>query len=233
MIEGMQEVLIKLMKQLLNLFIIGVLFFNIQLVFADECTSDEIQSLKELSKVIDVSLEFDYEAASESGIFNQNIVSVFGITEGFYAITKNHSIGFYYDESFEGAVIKNMAKTMNAGSDILEIYSEKCPDTVLRTIQLNLKKYNLFSGYKECEEIDKKELDVCDPFYDKALTYEEFIKKINNYNHKKNKNDRDDIKSSVSSFIKKYIIIFIGIGVVFIGGIIFAIVKKIKSYKLN
>ena len=79
------------------------------------------------------------------------------------------------------------------------------------------------------KEINENDLKVCNKFLDENITYEDFIKNINEYKNKidKNKGAKEE------SLITKYKYVFIIVGVVFVITIIFILIRNHKRNVLD
>lgn len=210
------------LKYLLIFFL--CFFISTSIGYADEC---DVAKLKELAKSIEVSSEFDYDSL-DMGIYNSNNVTIYGLTDELYVTTKDKSTAFTFNDREEDGSIKQL---IAYGNDKLEVYSTYCSVGVLRTIDLDLKRYNVYSEADECKDL-KDKVSVCSEFYEKSLTYDEFLKEIEKYK----KNDITDVsnmKDKVVSFIKDNIIVISILLVLIIGGIVFAIIRKIKKNRLD
>lgn len=218
------------MKQSINkLFIIIFMIFS-YIAFIPICKADECDTnrLKELAKMVDVTSEIDYDSVS-LGIFGANIVTISGLSEELFAITDDGSVGFYFDEGEVGSVIRRV----DSGVEKIKIYSVKCPDTLLRTIDLTLKQYNPFSTYTECNGLEDK-IDVCFEYLDKNITYEEFIKQINKYKNDNNINSKvDETEDNILDILKENLVLVVIAGFVIIGVVVFFIVYRAKKKRLD
>lgn len=209
-------------KKLL-LFILMCMLFNINLVKAEGCNTEEINRLKELSENIFVDVDFNYEAA-EAGLINSNYVTIQGLPNELYIYTDDLSVLFTSDQQDESGMITRIVKD---GVTKLNVYSNTCPNEIIRTIKLTLNTYNPYSKYEECEGIDGNDLDVCDEFYDKNISEEQFLEEVEKYKEVTKSNNilKDENK------ILKILIPIIGALVIIL--IIVVIRKKIKDNRLD
>ncbi len=213
----------KVFKFLLVTIGLSVSFMTVSL--ADECDYD---SYKQMAELVNVNSEFNYSSL-DIGIFDENLVTVSGLSQELYAVTSDRSIGFYYDGSNGGSSVK----VVRYGPKSIKIYSSKCPNKVLKTIPLKLQKYNAYSDYDECNGIGEK-LDVCSQFYEKDLTYDQFVKAINEFKTKKDTDSlEDDFGNIILNFLKNNIWMVIILTVIVIGAICFYVVRRIKRNKLD
>ena len=211
-------------KYLFFMIFVLILGVHIEYVWAEECTEEKITSLKEQANNITYSVEFDYDGVN-LGYFDQNFVSFVGINEDLYVTSKDYSVGFFYSDSVDGVVTKGVGY----GNNTFVIRSNSCPDTILKTINLDLKKYNIYSQYEECDGISGEELDVCNEFYEKDLDYDEFVKAVNNY---KSTASNDDFIIN-GNLMSKYWYVMVIAGVFLVLIIAFVIYRNIKRSKLD
>lgn len=208
------------MKRLIILFGIFGLLFSVDNVNAEECTSQELANYKALADVIKINTEFD-DSGIEYGIYGNNIVTIQGLNEELYILSEDDSEGFFPEDMVDGVI----TKTISSSVDTFYVYASKCPSEKLRTIELSLKKYNLFADYKECDGISGEDLDVCSEYYNGDISYNQFLKKIDEYNKRSSNVSSED----VDSFFDKYGI-YLGIGagilVILIGILIVIRIRK-------
>jgi hypothetical protein len=186
-------------------------------VDAETCDNNDIARLKEIAKNVTVDYKYD-EDAEGYGTYGQYLVTINGLTSEIYGYVEleDEIKNYYYDSQNSGVV----DDYMDSGTKKLKIYSETCDDIVLRTINIEMPLYNIYSGNDECEGISGDDLDVCSKFIDKEISYSVFKNAINNY---KNKQDNSSIKKL--SFFGKYKYPIIAIGVIFFVVIVFFVIK--------
>ncbi len=214
------------MKKLRLLFFLMCLFmalsYNVKA--EDKCSNEKIAELKKHVESVSAVSEF-YENGVNMGKFDSNLVTVYGIPEGFYATNKSSSVIFNYNE--EGSE----TKIVDYSFGDLNVYSDSCNNTILKTIKLDLKELNAYYDYEECRGIQDK-VDVCSRFYNTDdISYSVFVRKVNDY-----KNGNVTVKEEkfdINTFIKDNLFIIIGIGVVILAIVIFLIANNIKKNKLD
>lgn len=193
------------MRRMFKLFVLVILIFQVQFVHA-ECSSQEITDLKKVADTIDMNSEFDQESV-QFGIYDNYIVTVQGLVDDMYILSKDRSVGFYPEDVVNGIITRGVSSS----TDEFFVYSSSCPNEVLKTIKLSMKLYNMYSDYEECDGISGDDLDVCGEYYDGALSYEQFVKEVEDYKNRSNGLSSDD----VSGFFERYAL-FIGIGLMII-----------------
>lgn len=210
------------------LFIFTFCFFIMfsSSVIAEECDSTKIENLKKQADVVSVVSQFDEDSVS-MGIFNSNIVSVYGLNDGLYATNKGHTIIFSSSDSVDGVV----SRIVDSDYGVLNVYSIECPNVALKSFKLDLKQLNNYYSYDECKDI-KDEIDVCSKFYDTSnISYSVFLSEIEKY--KTNNMQNIITEFNLIKFIKDNIFIAIGICLVIFIVIIALVIKNIKNNKLD
>ena len=127
---------------------------------------------------------------------------------------------------------------VESGIKKIYIYTVEVP-TYLRTITVNIPKYNYYSEREECNGISKEELDVCDKWYKYELNETTFLKKINEYKktQEENKDNNNQSKiqiifNNIVNFLKSYFI-YIIIFIVIVCSITIYITIRKKKYSLE
>lgn len=208
---------------LLVCFTVLCCFSWVSVGYAESC--DE-EYLKSLADNVDVSVEFNYDAL-DVGIVSSHTVSVTGLTEEIYAITDNREINYFYSDVVNGVAVEDLTANIKR----LDIYSVKCPKLKLRSIDLNMKYYNVRSTSLECEEL-KGKLAACDEFVDKMLSRDEFMKELEKYNG--NKVITSVEENNVLTFIKRnYLMISSILGVIVLMVVILIILNNRKKNRLD
>ena len=210
------------------LFIFTFCFFIMfsSSALAEECDSTKIENLKKQADLVSAVSQFDEDSVS-MGIFNSNIVSIYGLTDGLYATNKGQTIIFSSSDSVDGVV----SRIVDSDYGVLNVYSIECPNVALKSFKLDLKQLNKYYSYDECKDI-KDEIDVCSKFYDTSnLSYSVFLSEIEKY--KTNNMQNIITEFNLIKFIKDNIFIAIGIGMVIFSVIIALVIKNIKNNRLD
>lgn len=214
------------MRKFKALIYVFTFFAFSSFVFAeDKCSDSKVEELKKQVTKVSIVSQYD-EFNARYGVFNKYLVTVYELPKGFYISDKGQSVLFTYDEIEDGAI----SKIVNYDIGDLYIYANECPEQSLKKFDLDLKKYNIYHDYEECKNIEEGELDVCDKFYDKDLTYNQFVKAVEKYKSQKGSN----IITKNSSFIKDNIVtIGIVVGVLIVIVIIILAVINSKKNRLD
>lgn len=210
------------------LFIFTFCFFIMfsSSALAEECDSTKIENLKKQADLVSAVSQFDEDSVS-MGIFNSNIVSIYGLTDGLYATNKGQTIIFSSSDSVDGVV----SRIVDSDYGVLNVYSIECPNVALKSFKLDLKQLNKYYSYDECKDI-KDEIDVCSKFYDTSnISYSVFLSEIEKY--KTNNMQNIITEFNLIKFIKDNIFIAIGIGLVIFIVIIALVIKNIKNNRLD
>lgn len=213
------------MKRLMLLLVTVSFFAFVPVSYAEECNYDK---LREVASAIDVQTEIDYDSM-DMGIFNHNIITVYGLTDDIYAMANDNSVGFFYDEVVNGSVSKSVDIS---DFDILEIYSISCPNERLKVINLSFEKYNIYADRAECEGLEDK-VDVCSKTYDKDITSQEFLNKIEAYKNSLDDSQNNDSSNTFLNIIKEHVSLIIVGTILLVGLFIFLIIYKVKRNKLD
>ena len=209
--------------KILLLFII--LFIGSISVKAEEkCSDDKINQLKKQIEKVSLVSNFDDDALKD-GILDANIITLYDLPRGFFVRNEDYSVIFDASEIVDGSITKSVGLVnKNFG-----VYSEECPNQVLKEFKVEVKRINPFYNSTQCEGIKEGELDVCDKFYDKEISYKSFLRKVEKY--KKNNNIVDNTKKESFVEINKLIIGIISVIVLVIFGLV--ITNNIKKNKLD
>lgn len=191
-------------------------------VEAESCDESDIKRLKAIANnvTVDYSYIYDDGSDSEESVYNVYSISIYGLTDEVYIVdAKGNELN--YSDAADGVI----SDYVFSGNVKYYVYSSNCADILLRTINIDLKSFNVYSTYPECEGLSDK-LSICDEWYQGNLDYEMFVKKIEEY---KNNDDFNDVTDFVSKY---YVYIVIG-SVILIAGIIFLSIKYRKRSVLE
>lgn len=185
------------------------------------CDKEHINQLKELANQVEIDYEYIVDNDEDGdGEFTTNMyyVGVNLLSSELYITDGKKK--YYYNDS-EAGIIKLY---YNSGTIEFDIYSNTCQDLILRTITINLPKFNIFSYRNECEQLKEYDLNVCDPWYQGSIDVESFNNVVSKYLNKsvvtKDSNFIDDL---IAFFSNYWMHIF---------GIIILIVVIIIVYKI-
>lgn len=152
-----------------------------------------------------------YAACTQEDINNfKKIEDEFKITYKFNKETKDYKIVIYnpnyqgYGYSLDSKLpIENISSTteglsidkVKTGEYTFEVLSNSatCKD-VLKTIKVNLPKYNKYSEDPLCKDIE--EFVLCQPTYDKEIDYETFVSRVNTYKRTKKEQEEKQVETN-------------------------------------
>lgn len=213
-------------------FKIALLVFILMLVnnsnVLAECSSEEVQVLKEKASNIEIKLNLRENVEGEFGTLNKvydvivnNLTEEFFLIDGFYG----ESYGIR-DKDENGQIV---FKSYMPGIHNFKIYSQEC-GTLISTIKVEVPRYNPFFGDPLCEGISGEDLDVCGEWYSGELDYETFKAKVEKY---KKSNSLENDNNSNSSFSINKIVIFLVVSVLVVVTIISIVIIKRKRKVLS
>ena len=202
-------------------FILCVMIFliNIDIVKAASCDDEDMARLKGLAGGVSYNAEYigDTGEAKTSQDYKVNFI---GLTDEIYVSDSHYTFQVESDREIIDMV---------SGSYDYQIYSKNCNDLRLKTITIDLPKFNLFSESFECRLKAHKNLDVCDPWYSGNITDDQFYKIIDNYDKKIKKDDEISLIDKIKEFYWNNTLIFWAVIIVI--SIIFVIVGFINHLK--
>lgn len=208
------------------LLIISFFAFNSG-VSAAICDNEHISQLKELAKQVDVSYEYiDYSDEILNGEGNEYAINVYSVSVNLISdelyVVDDLNNKYYYDQSNGGVINFNV----NSGKKEFTVYSRKCADYKLRTVYLELPKFNVYSYKSECNELEEYDLDVCNPWYQGTVNDSIFYKKIAEYLE----DDTEiDVLDRVFSFFEDNYLIIGGVVVFLIVVVIGIVIHRKRS----
>lgn len=195
------------------LVFILLLVFGNSIVYADSCDNQDIARLRTLASYVDVT----YDYIESEDLYS---VTINGITNELFAIDKDRMIEYQYYNEIDG----NISFKVEAGNLSLDVYSNNCDTRPLKSISLNLPKFNKYSKEYNCEKFASYNLDFCDPWYQGELNDGIFIDKMESYLYEEYL--RENSTFDFISFIKENILYVVIGGLVLLGIIILLIIKR-------
>lgn len=221
------------MKKLFFVFVLFATFcFNCGITYA-ECSNEKIAELKEKSKNIEIKYELQENVEGEYGYENgtfdiiiANLPDELSVRDDYY----NYSFNLF-DKNDEGII---RVKSYLSGKHEFEVLSNEC-DEVIRTITVEVPRYNPYSEDPLCEGISEDQLDVCGTWYKYELDYETFKNKVENYK-KSNNNNEDEVKSNAFESMLKFLIdniIYIIISLLIVLTVVVVIIIRRKRSALE
>ena len=117
---------------------------------------------------------------------------------------------------------------VDSGDVRFNIYSVNCAEYQVGTIQVKLPKFNTFSLEEECS-YSAKDLEICDEWYQGNLDYFSFRDMVDDYYQTM----EEERENGVLDFVFTYYVYFILGGIIFLGIVIFLIIRRIQENKLD
>jgi hypothetical protein len=199
-------------------------------VEAEMCDANYLKNLNELADNVYVSYEYvdnkfdlyhdlngNFKMPDEV-VSDRYFVNVDLISDDLYLVLAGKK---YYYEAWSD---KGIFLVVGSGKLELDIHSSKCWDKKIKTIRLDLPKFNVYSYRDECKIVADKELEVCDPWYQGNITDESFLEVIDEYLPKEK-----SAMVKILDFIS-HNIFYIVLGIlIIVGGIVSIVIYRKKS----
>lgn len=205
---------------LLKIVLILVAFFAFDNVYAESCSTKELNTLKQLASNIKVSYELQDDTYNESHTYYY-VISFLNLSEKFYL--QNHG-GMIYDyDEMPSRKLENYGEGRTYSFNIYASDKTNCKGTKIVTKKVSLPYYNDYSQKEECK--GNEEFELCQPYYSGVIESNDyFYQKLNEYKSKiNNDNKKNEEMTALDRMINLYVnnlIVSIPITVVVIGGII-------------
>ena len=208
-----------MIKVLFSTLCLLLFIVNIDIVNASSCDSADIERLRVLAS--NVTYNSDYIGDTDMTVSSQTYnVSFVGLTNELYIA--NIYGGMRVDS--DSQVIQ-----LQSGTTTLEVYSRNCDNKRLKTITIELPKYNEYSLLEECDDILDDDLYVCDPWYQGEITDTSFEEVINDYNLELEESNKTTLDKFYELFKNYYYLIIPVILILIILVIVLFIRKHRKS----
>ena len=177
----------------LTLFIVFMLF-NINIVMAEACDSEDMARLKGLAAGVSYSSEYVGDKPNADS-YQQYNVNFIGLTNEIYVGDSHRTFSVTSDSQ----TIK-----LESGINTLEIYSKNCYDLRLKSIKIELPRFNSYSASLECEGLENSDFEMCNPWYQGEVG-DDFYEKVAEYKRKNNLSEDINDSDSGDSGIVNYI----------------------------
>lgn len=160
--------------------ILSVVLFFIVTPSVNAAMCDKTDILKKKSEANNINIEYELVknkdgSSNVSGLFD---IKITGLTENLI-IKEETTQKTYFSKPNNGGTI--LIENVEGGNLVFKINYKKCANKLLRTIKVNLPKYNVYSLRDECENINEEELEICGKWYQGELNDEIFNEKIKEY----------------------------------------------------
>lgn len=196
------------------------MFFNVNVVNADDiCSDEELAREKEIANNISYNYKFVGTDDNIAGIQTYSI-NFSGITDGIYVTDTSYE----YRANNDSDILY-----IDSGKRNFMVLSDNCFGKILRTIQLDLPKFNEYSRRIECLEDDSPEIEYCDPWYSGNITSSQFDKAVKEYKNNL-ENSNKSTKDKIVEFVEeRYYIVLLSVLVVAVFVIIVVFVNHNRN----
>lgn len=221
-----------------KIFLVILTFFLGNIIVSAECNDQQISELKEKAKNIEAKYVYDPNAYFEEdgntfpmeGGFDTNI---YGMFDGVYLYDEEYDLSYYFSDTEEGVLKFGY---LGGGNYSYKIISTEC-NTSVGTLKFSIPRYNVFANDSLCEGISGDELDVCSEWYPNQISYENFVKRVNEYKNQKLQNNDGEVgKDNILTVIKEFIesnYMYIVLSIVIFAFVAFLVVVKKKRSELK
>lgn len=169
-----------------------------------ECNDDEFNRLKDIASNIEIRYEYigDDDDLNELG----NYMLIYDNYSSDIIISGSGDDDFYFDSKLLNNNAFNYIFS-NSGKVKIKMFASslECSGRVLNSVDLKLKRKNMFYNSNECKNVNKKnvDLEVCHEFVDNDskinnMSHEEFLNIVDKYI---DYDDEEDILFGIKNFI--------------------------------
>lgn len=214
------------------LFTFLILSFGTLFVSA-ECTKEELTTEKEKTNNIKITYKHLGEVVKDDGskAYNEFLVTARGVEEGQYIHLSPLTNTDFITENNEIKI------TLTTGKWEYNIYSLKC-ESVVKTINVNLPKFNIYSLDPLCEGIDGEDFAFCSKYLNYEVSRETFERKVNEYKRNmpisdtqisKDELNINDIMFKVLDFISNNNLYIVGVLLIILIILLIIIINRKKK----
>lgn len=194
------------------------------------CSNADMLNVKRDALKVTIDYELDKDPENV-GLFN---ITINGLTED---LSIHEKVTNMYNDWNDTNETGKLTFQLTGDNYEFKIYYNMCSDKSIRTMQLNLPKYNYYADTPSCENISKEDLEVCDEWYQGDLDDETFNKIISDYNkkneeQKKQEQQENTILNKIIKFLSNYYLYIIGV-IILIVIITFIMINRKKKYSLE
>lgn len=218
----------------LKIIVVLFCFFAVNVVYAEECTTKELNSLKQMATNIKLSYELEDDTYNDFHKYNF-LISTINFNEKFYFVDMDGHT-YRYVANLENEGIRNL-RTVDEGITYkIDVYASNktnCVGTKIVTKKIEIPYYNDYSQREECIGIE--EFSLCQKHYSGYIESEEyFLEKVNEYKNRNNNPtvvEKNNFFGMIIRFISNNLIFVIPIAIILVGIIVIVVIKVIKSKK--
>ncbi len=203
------------MKRVLFILLFIIMFFNVNVVNADDiCSDEELAREKEIANNISYNYKFVGTDDNIAGIQTYSI-NFSGITDGIYITDTSYEYRANNDSDL---------LYIDSGKRNFMVLSDNCFGKILRTIQLDLPKFNEYSLEEECNGL-KDKIKYCDPWYQGDIVSQDFYDAVYDYNKQIEDNEKT-VKDKFIDLFKEYYYVIVPVIILIFIIILFVVWKK-------
>lgn len=162
-----------------------------------ECTDEELNNIKKETDKIEITYKHLGKIESEIIVTNQFIVTIKNIPSEVYIVESINNKKYQENEIIDGKITDNYI----TGKWIFDFYSSEC-NAKIRTINVKLPRYNPYSENELCEGINGDDFKLCNKYYDYEVSYDVFLKRIEQYKALHKTQSEKEVKYSDGFFDK-------------------------------
>lgn len=216
-----------------TIIIVFFVFFKINTVHANECTTAKIKELKKEANKINFVYNLD-EEYNPYGVYTYSVNFV-NFSEKFYIVDSVGKKYTYTPDITADSTFGNYSPGKVISFKIYGAYGTECQDKLIRSAKISLPYYNYYSTYEECKGIE--EYKLCKRNYNGKIESEEwFLKKVQEYKDSLIEKPQEPEKEKsftekVIEFFENNVILIILIVLAAITAIVILIIKYIKNKK--
>lgn len=201
-----------MMKNIFKVMFLCFLLLYSGNVFADTCSQEDVTRLRTLASYIEVN----YEYIKEEEIYS---IDITGLTEELFIEDVTNSKIYKVNDLVDGSIVFST----EIGNLSLKVYTSSCYFNTLRTINLKLPKYNIYSEYEICRELEKFQIDMCDPWYDGEASLDILLEKKYELMEEE---EKFNIQDTLLFILEEYLVFVIIGGLVLIGLLVWLIIRR-------
>lgn len=235
------------MKQLKYLFVLGILLFLPNIVYADEtCSVSNIARLKKIAS--NISTTYDYtESIPATGYGNVTFTAtISNVTKDIYVMKVDNYYTLqgtiYQGDENNQIQINDLSAGVSYHFVVFDNIGNECQDDLIYEFYITLPNYNKYYINPVCDKVPNYK--YCQKWTNVNLTETEFVNSVNKYiKSLEETDDQEDTDSNndkystfieIMEFLSKYsIAIFGSIVLISAGGIIYLKKKDNFDFKLR
>lgn len=218
----------------LKVIVILFCFFAVSSVDAQECSTKELNTLKQLASNIKLNYELEDDTYNESHKYNF-LISTVNFNDSFYLVDMDGHT-FRYVSNLEKDGIRGLRSVDEGITYKINVYASNktnCVGTKIVTKKIEIPYYNDYSQREECIGIE--EFSLCQKYYSGYIESEEyFLEKVNEYKNRNNNPtivEKSNFFGMIIKFISNNLIFVIPVAIILVGITVIVIIKVIKSKK--